>query len=243
MTTVLSIARSSAAQRKLAPDDAEHDGAEGADRGRFGRAEDAGIDAADGHQEQRQELPRAFHGGEPLAPRHAGAERRIVLANMRDHDHHGHIKPGENQPGDQAGGEQPRHRLLGDRGVDHQNDRRRNQDAEAAAGGERAGGKPGVVAGLAHFRQRDARHGGGGRHRRAAHRAEAGGRRQRADREAAAHAGQNHARRLEQVGRQAGHRRDLAHQDEQRQHRQRIGGADVERHGAGEREGRRRRRT
>ena len=50
------------------PSDAEQDGAEGADRGRLGRAEHAGIDAADGDQEQRDELPGLAHRGEPLAP-------------------------------------------------------------------------------------------------------------------------------------------------------------------------------
>jgi hypothetical protein len=107
--------------------------------------------------------------------------------------------------------------LFGDRGIDHENDRWRNEDADAAAGGERAGGEARMISGGAHFRQRDPRHCRRRRHRGAAHRAEAGRCGDGADGEAAAHAGQRHARRLEQVGRQAGDRGDLAHQDEQRQ--------------------------
>ena len=223
-------------KRELAADHAENDGAERADRGRFGRAEYAGIDAANGHDEQREKLPRAFHGGEPLTPRHAFASRGIAFADIRDQHRHRHIKRGQQQAGDQAGGEQPRHRLLGDRGVDHHDDRRRNQDAEAAAGGKRAGGKPHVIAGLAHFGQRDPRHGRRGGDRGAAHRAEGGASRERRYRDSAAHTGKRHARRPEQIGGQAGFRGDFAHQHEQRHHRQRIGGAGIEWHGTGQRQ-------
>jgi hypothetical protein len=135
-------------------------------------------------------------------------------------------------PGDQAGGQELGHRKLGDGGVDHQDDRRRNQDVGRAAGGDAAGREAVVVAGLAQFGQRHARHGGGIGERRARHRAEAGGGNQRRNGEAAAEAGEDDAGRLEQFARHAGFGRHLAHQDEQRHHRQRIRRGDVERRGA-----------
>ncbi len=56
------------AQAHAAAENAKNDGAEGADRGGLRRAENAGIDAADGHDEKCDELPRFAHGGDTFAP-------------------------------------------------------------------------------------------------------------------------------------------------------------------------------
>ena len=52
-TTELSIARNRSRMVMRRPS-TQQNGPEGADRGRFGRAEDPRVDAADGHDEQRE---------------------------------------------------------------------------------------------------------------------------------------------------------------------------------------------
>jgi hypothetical protein len=69
--------------------------------------------------------------------------------------------------------EQRDHVGLDDDGVDDEHDRRRNEDAEGAAGGERAGRQRRLVAVALQLGQGDLAHGGGGRGRGAADRAEA----------------------------------------------------------------------
>ena len=75
-------------------------------------------------------------------------------------------------PGITAGHEQCADRLFRVHRVDHQDHRRRDQDAERAARGERAGVQRGRIAELAHFRPGDLGHGRRSGERRAADSAE-----------------------------------------------------------------------
>jgi len=50
-----------------------------------------------------------------------------------------HVKSGQQQAWDEAGGEQLGNRQFGDGGVDDQDDRRRDENVGAAAGGDAAG--------------------------------------------------------------------------------------------------------
>src|SRR5262249_4153204 len=159
----------------------EQDGAEGADRRGFGRAEDAGIDAADRHDEQQQELPRLLERADALAQRKAFALRRIVRLDVYDRQRDRHVQSREHDAREQARGQEFWRRQLGDRRVDGQDDRRRDEDVGAAARRDAAGGEPVVIAGLAQLGQRDARHGGGIGQRRAGDRTKQRGRRQRGD--------------------------------------------------------------
>ena len=223
------------AKRHAAAENAEQDGAEGADRRGLGRAEDAGIDAADRHDEQNDELPWLAQGGEALAPGEAVAIGRVVRPRPNHGERNRHVEQRQHQAGNEAGGQELRHRKLGDGGIDHQDDRGRNQNVGRAAGRDAAGRKPVVVAGLAQLRQRHPRHGRGIGERGAGHRAEQGRGGERCDRKPAAKARQDHARGMEQLAGQPRARRHLAHQDEQRDDRKRVGGGDVERHGPGQR--------
>ena len=210
----------------------QHDGTEGADGGGLGWAEDAAVNAADGCDEEQQELPGLAHGVEALAPGDVRDGRRIVRPQMRDHERHGDIDGGEDETRDEGGREKLRHALLRDRRIDHEDDRGRNENAKAAAGRDRARGEAVVIAGLAHFRQGDAGHRRGGGDRGAADGTKTGGCENGCNRQAATDARQAHARGVEEIGREPRARGDITHQDEQRDHRERIGGGCVEGIGA-----------
>ena len=98
---------------------------------------DARERPADGFAVARRRRRRRVPTG-----RHAPAEE----------DGHEAVENGQDQPREQRGGEQLGDRLLGDDGVDHQDERRRDQDAEGAAGGDRAGRERRPVAGREHLR-------------------------------------------------------------------------------------------
>ena len=135
------------------------------------------------------------------------------LRRERDVDHEA---GGQQDAGDDAGDEQLADRVVGERAVDDHVDARRDQDAERAAGRERAERARSVVAALLEGGQGDRADRRGGRDRRA------GGRREQ---RAAADVGvQQPARQPRQPGRQAdvhpvgeaAAQQDLAEQDEQR---------------------------
>ena len=115
--------------------------------------------------------------------------------------------------------------LLGRDGIDHQDDRGRDQDAERAADRDRAGGKAAVVLVAQQLRQRRPAEGGGGRDRRAADRAErrAGARSPPSPARRAGARRQRSAARNSAV-RQARLLGERAHQDEQRNDRERVVG-------------------
>ena len=75
------------------------------------------------------------------------------------HDGDGEMNSsGQQDAGKDAGQEQLADRLLGEEAVDQEDHARGNEDAERAAGGDRARRKLRVVAELAHLRQRHCRH-------------------------------------------------------------------------------------
>ncbi len=150
------------AQRYPAARHANHDGAKGADRGSLVRAENPGIDAADGDSEQHHELPRVAQRAQPCAK--AG---RLVGRNLARHprcNHHCHhdIKQHQHDARQQCRREQLAYRLLGNGTVNDRDDRGRNQNAKAAARRDGRGRVAIFIARFAHFGQRDAGHGGGG---------------------------------------------------------------------------------
>ena len=81
---------------------------------------------------------------------------------------------GEHDAGDHAGNEQPADRSLGGDAVEDEGDRRRNQNAERAAGADRAGGDLVRVAAPAHFRNAHLADGGAAGGRRAGERGKDG---------------------------------------------------------------------
>ena len=148
--------------------------AAGADRGRLGRGEDAGVDAADHQGEDHHDRPDRVGRIEALGPAgaigdrgRAGPERHIAAHRERE-------QQGGEQPRDQRRLEHGDDAGLDDDRVDHQDHRGRDQDAEGAAGGERAGGERRRVAVPPELGQHHLAHGRGGGERGAADRAEAG---------------------------------------------------------------------
>ena len=69
-----------------------------------------------------------------------GARRGLQLG---DDDHVADVQSGQHDPGEERAGVELDHRHARGRAVDDQQHRRRNQDAEAAARGDRACGEPG----------------------------------------------------------------------------------------------------
>ncbi len=130
---------------------------------------------------------------------------------------------GRDDAGNDAGDEQLADAGLGHDAVDHHDDRRRDQDAERAAGRDRAGGERVAVAVLAHRRIGHLGEGRGGRDRGAADRAEAGaGDDGGHGKPAAPVAEEAVGGVIELVGHPRAHH-EVAHQDEQRDDRQRVG--------------------
>ena len=121
-----------------------------------------------------------------------------------------------------AGGEQLADVGLGHHAVDHHQRRGRNEDAERAAAGDRAGRQAVRIAELAHGRIGDLGHGGGGGDRGAADGAEAGAGAHRRHGEPAAQMADAGVGGAEQLLRHAGPRDEVAHQDEKRHHRERV---------------------
>jgi len=93
----------------------------------------------------------------------------------------------QQEPRTDAGEEQPAKRLFGRDRVEDHRDRRRQQDAERAAGGDDAGGEPAGIAALAHFRNAGRADRRAGRRRRAGHRGKQGAGEDVGDGEAARH--------------------------------------------------------
>ena len=130
----------------------------------------------------------------------------------------GHHQRRAQQAGQHAGGEQLADVRLGDDAVDHHDRRRRDHDAQRAAGGDDAGRQVVGVAELLHRRVGDLAHRRRGGDRRAADRAEAGAGEHRRVRQAAAHVADERIGGAEQLVRQPGAGDEVAHQDEQRHH-------------------------
>ena len=119
---------------------------------RLGRREHAAVDAAEHDDEDRRDRPDARAARRSRSARIARALRRAVRPGMqahvdRDRDQ---VADGRDDAGHERRDEQLGDVLLGQDRVDDEHDRRRDQDAERAAGGERRGREaPGVVDGAA----------------------------------------------------------------------------------------------
>ena len=124
-----------------------------------------------------------------------------------------------------AGGEQLADIGLGEDAVDHHDDRRRDQDSERAAGGDRAHGKCVLVPILAHRGVRHLGEGRGGGNRRTADRAKARAGDDRGHRKPAPLVAKEAIGRVIEFLRHPRVGDEVAHQDEQRHHRKRVGEA------------------
>ena len=131
----------------------------------------------------------------------------------------------------QRGQEQLADRLLRDDAVDHQDQRRRDQDAQRSAGGQRTRcQRPGITR-APHLGQRHRGHRRSGRDRGPADGAERGAPADCRDGQPAAAMPHPGAGRVEQGSAEPGASRQLAHQQEQRQHRKRVARHPAERRG------------
>ena len=126
------------------------------------------------------------------------------------------VQTGQHQPWKKGTCVQLHHRHACGGAVDDEHDRRRNQDAQAAAGGNGTGRHPDVIAALEHLRQGQQTHqGDDGTHN-------AGGRgkdragKERGHRKRAGHAGQGQMQAPEELVNQVGPLDQIAHEHEQR---------------------------
>ena len=159
------------------------------------------------------------------SPRSGSAAPRSRVGDDRHPDQDGEDEQGDrDQPGDQGGGEHGDDVRLHDDGVDDQDHRRRDQDAEHPAGGDGAGAQGVGVPVALELGERDPPHRRRGRERAAAHGAEPGAGGDGRHRDAAAQPAQPGVRRPEEVRAEAAARRDRPHQHEQRHHRQVVYG-------------------
>ena len=214
--------------------EADEEGAAGAGAGRLGRGEQAAVKAADDEDEQEQRRPDVAQRFEALLPRAARPGRQEVRPHPADDGDRHHVHHHGEDAGDDAGDEQLADVLLGDQAVDREHGRRRDHDAERAAGRDHAGRERLRIAVAAHLRIGDARERRGGRDRRAADRGEAAAGRDGGDAEPAAQMAEEGVGGAEQLAAHARRGRERAHQQEQRDdreievgHRPHRGVADV----------------
>ena len=201
----------------------------GADSGRLDGGEDAGVDAADGHDDDAQDPGGARGGPQALPPRHgrAGVGRLVRVAADDDPDRE-HEEQRERDPGHDSGHEQAADALLGDDAVDDESRGGRDEDAERAAGGDGAGRQRVVVAEPPHLGQRHAAHRERGGQRRAGKRRESGAGDDRRGRETAPDAAEPTVGRAVQVLTHPGDHGQVPHQHEQRQDGEGIARGDGE---------------
>ncbi len=142
----------------------EDDAAGGAHGGGLGRRRQTEQDGAQNRQDQerQREEGRQHHDHDVAAPcgvdvflAGRGGDFRIERRTADDVDD---VKARQHEPGQDGAGIQPHYRHGSRRRVDDQHDRRRDQDAQAAAGTDDAGRETGIVAGLQHRRERQQPH-------------------------------------------------------------------------------------
>ncbi len=209
-------------QAQHAPRQRKAECAKSADAGAFGGGEDAAVDAAHDDDEQRGDGPDFLECEQSLGPRRAlgvRAGRRVAPAHVL---HREAEQPDGEQSRQHTGGEEFADARLGHDAVDHHDRRRRDQDTERAARGDRADGELIRIPVVAHRRVCDFRHRRRGGDRRAANRAETGARHHGGHRQAAAQMPDEGVRGAVQLLRHAGARDEVAHQDEQRNDRERV---------------------
>ncbi|MDT4839238.1 hypothetical protein FQZ97_730230 [compost metagenome] len=129
--------------------------------GGFGRSEHAAVDAAHDDRQQGQTPQGLAKCLEHLTERCLGRRRELQLAGAPPDGDHQH--QAQHDARYHAGHEQAPDGDLGDRGVDHHHDRRRDQDAQRARVADHTGGELLGVAVLDHARDHDRtdRHHGG----------------------------------------------------------------------------------
>ena len=149
-----------------------------------------------------------------------GPELRIDPGNGGDRED---VEADADDARDDAGDEQLADVGRGHDAVDHHDHARRNEDAERAAGGDRAGGEAVGVAVAPHRRHRHLGHGRRRRHARAGHRGKAAAGGDRRHRQAAAAVAEERVGAIVELLAEAGAIDEAAHEDEQRQHREIVG--------------------
>ena len=114
---------------------------------------------------QRIAQPRLSGGLRALAP--AGAGQNLAVTRVPQHEQAdcGEIQQDGDDPRHDGGAEQVQHALLGQDGIDHHDDRRRDQRAKRAPARNRPGNQRIGIATAAHLGQGNLHHGRGRRHR------------------------------------------------------------------------------
>ena len=202
---------------QLAAQQRGDEGCRSADAGAFGGREQPAVDAAEDDDEDQRDRQHAAHQA-PAQPR---CVLVVVIRRMAGKEAHGQrdredVAEHRDQPRHHRRGKELGDVLLGQDRVDDQRHRRRDQDAQRAARGQRAGGQPARVAVALELRQRHLSDRRGRRHRRAADRAEGRAGHHGCHRQAAAKARHQRRRAFEQRARQAALGGEVTHQDEQR---------------------------
>ena len=210
------------AQRGLAIEDRRHhERVDDRDRCGFGRREQAEQDAAHDDRRDRECRQRGGEcGGELLHRR-----RRLlrVVALLRDHEHRHRHADAHQDARDHAGGEHRGDRLVRHPGVDHRDDRGRDDRRHhGGADGER-GREVEVVALAHHLRDEERAERRDVGHRRARNAAEEHAVEHVDVGEPAAEAPDQHGRKIDQHARDPAARRDVAGEDEQRRGQQQVG--------------------
>ena len=161
----------------------------GADAGRFRRRRHAAVERihhAEDDQQERRDLRDRL---EFFLPRIAEVDgMRAEAALPDDEDRPQHEQAGQHQSRHHAGEEQTADRGLGGDAVEDEGDRRRDQNAERAAGADRAGGHVVRIAAPAHLRNAHLADGGAAGGRRAGERGEDGAGAEIGNDQAAGHA-------------------------------------------------------
>ena len=217
----------------------EAEPAEGPDPRAFRGREDAAVNATHDDDKEHQYRPHALERHEPLCPSRALAAGPRGRIGPYDPLHRKAQQECRQDAGQNAGCEQLADVGFGQHAVDHHDRRRRNENAEGTAAGDRASRQSIRIAELAHGGIGDLGHGGGGRDRRPADGAEAGAGTHRRHRKSAAQMADAGVRRAEQLLRHPGSRDQIAHEYEERHHRERIIASRLVDLGLHHREGRR----
>ena len=215
----------------LALPDREHEGAERAERGGFGRGRDAGINHAGHHAEQQQHRADDLEHPEFLGERNrrsGGSTRRILPGQEPDGRHDGE---GDENAGDDAADQQRADIHFGQQPVDHECHRRRDQHRQRARYRDHAGCHLRLVALLQHRGQAGRRQRRCGSGAGAADRAEAGAGQCGCHAETAGDLADPGGGRLEQIVGNAADQHKLGHQQEHRNRDQLIGGHRRQRRG------------
>jgi hypothetical protein len=210
--------------------DGQQQTAQGADRRGLGRCRQTGQDRPQDRQnEEGQGKERRHDHDQQAGPANVsdilipelGRQRRI---DHRSADHIDDIKPGKKKARENGAGVKLHDRDIGRRGIDDQHDRGRDQNTQATARADHAGGEAGVVAGLQHGRKSEQAHerdhGADDAGRRSEHRTG----RQRRDRHGPRHPPQADLQGVEKPVDDIGAFDDVSHEQKQRDGRQHVVG-------------------